>query len=195
LPARRAGLCCTARASRPASAVGVSSNVGQHEQGRQLAATSPCGCRRTDTRSGQFPGASSASTVRHLDSSPAPFIAARQRPGRSGSAAARLNLWPLSQPALRRRGTEVTLPKPWASTSACCLTLRSAATPHGKPLGRRGTLAYAAPRRPSALPRGSRLAQTLGPAEIPPASIAAMFSIKPPALYGRLAARHIPGHE
>ncbi len=48
------------------------------------------------------------------------------------------------------------------STSQRGLTLRSAATPHGKPLGRRGTLAYAVPRRPSALPRGSRLAQTLG---------------------------------
>jgi hypothetical protein len=44
----------------------------------------------------------------------------------------------------------------------CGLTLRSTATPHGKPLGRRGALVYAAPRRPSALPRGSRLAQTLG---------------------------------
>jgi hypothetical protein len=44
----------------------------------------------------------------------------------------------------------------------CGLTHRSAATPHGKPLGRRGALVYAAPRRPSALPRGSRLAQTLG---------------------------------
>ncbi len=31
MPARRAGLCCTARASRPASAVGVSSNVRPHE--------------------------------------------------------------------------------------------------------------------------------------------------------------------
>ena len=30
MPARRAGLCCTARASRPASAVGVSSNVRPH---------------------------------------------------------------------------------------------------------------------------------------------------------------------
>jgi hypothetical protein len=98
----------------------------------------------------------------------------------------------------RRRTAPRLRQQPVAPTSqhpACGLTLRSAATPHGKPLGRRGTLAYAAPRRPSALPRGSRLAQTLGPAEIPPASIAAMFSIKPPALYGRLAARHIPGHE
>jgi hypothetical protein len=31
LPARRAGLCCTARASRPTSAVGVSSNVMPHQ--------------------------------------------------------------------------------------------------------------------------------------------------------------------
>jgi hypothetical protein len=31
LPARRAGLCCAARASRPASAVGVSSNVMPHK--------------------------------------------------------------------------------------------------------------------------------------------------------------------
>jgi hypothetical protein len=51
---------------------------------------------------------------------------------------------------------------PASRRPACGLTLRSAATPHGKPLGRRGALAYAAPRRPSALPRGSRLAQTLG---------------------------------
>ena len=50
-----------------------------------------------------------------------------------------------------------------ALQTKCGLTLRSAATPHGKPLGRRGALVYAAPRRPSALPRGSRLAQTLGP--------------------------------
>ena len=49
----------------------------------------------------------------------------------------------------------------------CGLTHRSAATPHGKPLGRRGALVYAAPRRPSALPRGSRLAQTLGSTEQP----------------------------
>ncbi len=32
LPVRRLGLCCTARASRPASAVGVSSNVRPHKQ-------------------------------------------------------------------------------------------------------------------------------------------------------------------
>ncbi len=31
MPARRAGLCCAARASRPASAVGVSSNVRPHQ--------------------------------------------------------------------------------------------------------------------------------------------------------------------
>jgi hypothetical protein len=93
---------------------------------------------------------------------PLPVIAARLRPGFSGTVSALINFWPLSQPALRRRGTEVTCPKPSACTSACCLTLRSAATPHGKPLGRRGALVYAAPRRPSALPRGSRLAQTLG---------------------------------
>ena len=31
LPVQRLGLCCAARASRPASAVGVSSNVRQHE--------------------------------------------------------------------------------------------------------------------------------------------------------------------
>jgi hypothetical protein len=97
-----------------------------------------------------------------MGSSPLPVIASRLRPGRSGNAVAHINLQLLPQPALRRRGTEVTCPKPSACTSACCLTLRSAATPHGKPLGRRGTLAYAAPRRPSALPRGSRLAQTLG---------------------------------
>ncbi len=32
MPARRAGLCCTTRASRPASAVGVSSNVRPHRE-------------------------------------------------------------------------------------------------------------------------------------------------------------------
>jgi hypothetical protein len=32
LPVRRAGLCCTTRASRPASAVGVSSNVRPHNR-------------------------------------------------------------------------------------------------------------------------------------------------------------------
>jgi hypothetical protein len=40
LPVWRVGLCCTTRASRPASAVGVSSNVRQHEQSRLHAATS-----------------------------------------------------------------------------------------------------------------------------------------------------------
>jgi hypothetical protein len=63
----------------------------------------------------------------------------------------------LTAPRLRQQPVA-----PTSQSPACGLTLRSAATPHGKPLGRRGTFAYAAPRRPSALPRGSRLAQTLG---------------------------------
>jgi hypothetical protein len=65
---------------------------------------------------------------------------------------------------LRRKTTLRRERRPGAPTlqqPACGLTLRSAATPHGKPLGRRGAFAYAAPRRPSTLPRGSRLAQTL----------------------------------
>jgi hypothetical protein len=86
-----------------------------------------------------------------------------------------------------RRGTSFALAatqrfgrrqRPVAPTSqrpACGLTLRSAATPHGKPLGRRGALAYPAPRRPSASPRGSRLAQTLGVTCTPVAASSTCF--------------------
>ena len=146
----------------PSSAVRVNSNVRQQEQRRWCASTSPCGYRRTDTRSGWFLSASSACTTVRAGSAPLPVIAARLRPGRSGNAAALLNLWPLSQPALRRRGTEVTCPKRWACTSACCLTLRSAPTHYGRPACPCGALVYAAPHGQAVLPPRSVLAQTLG---------------------------------
>ena len=73
--------------------------------------------------------------------------------------------WQCASPGRALAAYQVSYPSAAAAASyrtQCGLTLRSAATPHGKPLGRRGSLAYAAPRRPSALPSGSRLAQTLG---------------------------------
>ncbi len=167
LPVWRAGLCCTTRASRPASAVGVSSNVRQH--GQQSSSSPPVrGRRRTDTRSGQVIPDSSGQRIglpRFLPTASrcVPFQLGPDHKSSRGPLPA-LPISPCSGRRCTRRKRRA-MPSPIVvpgCTCACCLTLRSAATPHGKPLGRRGTFAYAAPRRPSASPRGSRLAQTLG---------------------------------
>ncbi len=82
---------------------------------------------------------------------------------------------------------------PPSQRPACGLTLRSAATPRGKPLGRRGALAYAAPRRPSALPRGSRLAQTLGRTQRASANVTPRLSSMPAAFQTRQGPERAPG--
>ena len=192
---RRAGLCCTARASRPASAVGVSSNVRPHSQAFEQASRLGSGA---STRLGQ--------PLEAPPFLPAPRVgraqrgAGARRPVKAGACTsasakslAQANKGSQSQLAglslsesqsvkarcarnasalvLRLHPRRARLPclsiQAAISTAStvqtkCGLTLRSAPTPHGKPLGRRGALVYAAPRRPSALPRGSRLAQTLG---------------------------------
>jgi hypothetical protein len=194
LPARCAGLCCTARASRPASAVGVSSNVRPHTAGISSRTTSAFqDARRAQIQASAHARSGQLSAHETYTSEPrralrgkrpgTPLVTSalrgiRPRPSnRSRQPVRRLAAGNQAVPlakvvsggegvlCLRRKTALRPQQSPAHQTlqrPACGLTLRSTATPHGKPLGRRGALVYAAPRRPSALPRGSRLAQTLG---------------------------------
>ncbi len=186
LPVRRAGLCCTTRASRPASAVGVSSNVRQH--GQQCGSSPPVrGRRRTDTRYGQV----SPSFFVQLIGPPRFLpIASRCGPLQLGSdlesnhgPLRALLLASCSGRRCTRRERRAT-PSRFVflrRTCACCLTPRSAPTRYGRPSCPCGALVYPAPHGQAVPPPRSVLARTLGRTQRASASVATQLSNMPAA--------------